>query len=150
MLGTTFHQAGVIAYRVDHGQVQVLLITARNTGRWIIPKGNIDPDTLPSAAAETEAYEEAGVKGTIEASLPFGFYTCFKKNHIGARVPTSVEVYLLRVYKQVKNWPEKWQRRQAWLPIDEAIDLVEEPGIVPLLQRLSELIETDLMSAERL
>jgi predicted NUDIX family NTP pyrophosphohydrolase len=36
------HQAGVIAYRILDGKVQVLLMTSRDTGRWIIPKGNIN------------------------------------------------------------------------------------------------------------
>jgi predicted NUDIX family NTP pyrophosphohydrolase len=65
-LTKSLHQAGVIAYRAVHGQVQVQLITSRDTGRWIIPKGNISVSVSPSRAAETEAYEEAGVKGEVE------------------------------------------------------------------------------------
>jgi 8-oxo-dGTP pyrophosphatase MutT (NUDIX family) len=48
----------------------VLLMTSRDTGRWIIPKGNIDAGATPAKAAEKEAYEEAGVKGTITRLLP--------------------------------------------------------------------------------
>lgn len=145
----TFHQAGVIAYRVEHGQIRVLLITSRDTGRWIIPKGNINPTRSPSQAAEIEAYEEGGVRGKIEGSIPLGFYTYFKKYGTGEPSPTSVEVYLLRVAKQVKKWPEKHERELTWVPLDEAIKLVEEPGVVPLLRRLSELAETDALSADR-
>ena len=36
---TILHQAGVIAYRILDGKVQVLLMTSRDTGRWIIPRG---------------------------------------------------------------------------------------------------------------
>jgi 8-oxo-dGTP pyrophosphatase MutT (NUDIX family) len=147
-VSTTLHQAGAIAYRVDHGQILVLLITSRDTGRWIIPKGNINALTPPSKAAEIEAYEEAGVKGTIEGSIPLGFYTYFKKYGSGEQSPTSVEVYLLRVRKQVKKWPEKRERKLSWVSITEAIELIEEPGVVPLLRRFSELIETDLISAD--
>jgi 8-oxo-dGTP pyrophosphatase MutT (NUDIX family) len=145
-VSTTLHQAGVIAYRVDHGQILVLLITSRDTGRWIIPKGNINAATPPSKAAEIEAYEEGGVKGTIEGSIPLGFYTYFKKHQSGEQSPTSVEVYLLRVAKQVKKWPEKRHRKLSWVPVADAIKLVEEPGVVPLLRRFSEL-KTDLISA---
>ena len=53
-------QAGVIAYRIRRGEVQVLLMTSRDTGRWIIPKGNIKPGASPSKAAVQEAFEEAG------------------------------------------------------------------------------------------
>ena len=59
------HQAGVIAYRILDGKVQVLLMTSRDTGRWIIPKGNIKAGVTPCRAAEKEAYEEAGVKGPL-------------------------------------------------------------------------------------
>ena len=77
------HQAGVIAYRIVDAKVQVLLITSRDTGRWIIPKGNIDAGATPAKAAQREAYEEAGVKGTITSLLPLGFYTYFKKLESG-------------------------------------------------------------------
>ena len=75
----TLPQAGVIAYRIRRGVVQVLLMTSRDTGRWIIPKGNIKPGTTPSKAAAQEAFEEAGVKGTIVSSTPLGVYTYAKK-----------------------------------------------------------------------
>ena len=135
------HQAVVIAYRAVGGQVQVLLITSRDTGRWIIPKGNISTGVSPSRAAETEAYEEGGVKGETEGSNPLGFYTYFKERGSGDRCPTSVEVYLLHVAKRVKKWPEKRERRLSWVSLEEAIRLVEEPGVVPLLRRLAELVE---------
>jgi 8-oxo-dGTP pyrophosphatase MutT (NUDIX family) len=73
------HQAGIIAYRVKGGAIQVLLITSRDTGRWIIPKGNISSGSTPAEAAEREAFEEAGIKGTLVGSSPLGFYTYFKK-----------------------------------------------------------------------
>lgn len=146
LMSTTLHQAGVIAYRVDHGQVEVLLITSRDTGRWIIPKGNINTDTAPCKAAEIEAYEEGGVKGQIEGSIPLGFYTYFKRRASGERLPTSVEVYLLRVTKQVKKWPEKRERQLSWVSVLDAMQLVDEPGVIPLFRRLSELVEADFIS----
>ena len=47
------------------------------------------------------------MKGEIEGSIPLGFYTYFKERGSGDRFPTSVEVYLLRVAKRAKKWPEK-------------------------------------------
>jgi 8-oxo-dGTP pyrophosphatase MutT (NUDIX family) len=137
------HQAGVIAYRIRDGKVQVLLMTSRDTGRWIIPKGNIKARVTPCKAAENEAYEEAGVKGTITGSIPLGFYTYFKKLDSGEARAATVEVYLLRVKDQLKKWPERNERKLSWVSTKEAVGLVEEPGIVPLLLRLVEL-ENDL------
>jgi predicted NUDIX family NTP pyrophosphohydrolase len=71
------HQAGVIPYRILDDKIQVLLMTSREMGRWIIPKGNINGEA-PSKAAGREAYEEAGVKGTITSPIPLGIYVCAK------------------------------------------------------------------------
>jgi 8-oxo-dGTP pyrophosphatase MutT (NUDIX family) len=52
--------------RTTAGEIEILLITSRETGRFIIPKGwpmkrLSDPD-----AAAREAYEEAGVVGKVQ------------------------------------------------------------------------------------
>jgi 8-oxo-dGTP pyrophosphatase MutT (NUDIX family) len=132
---TILHQAGVIAYRILDCKVQVLLMTSRDTGRWIIPKGNIDAGATPAKAAENEAYEEAGVKGTITS--------LFKKPEPGEARAATVEVYLLRVKERLKKWPEKGERKLSWVSTKEAVRLIEELGVVPLLLRLMEF-EDDL------
>ena len=101
-------QAGVIAYRIRRGEVQVLLMTSRDTGRWIIPKGNIKPGASPSKAAVQEAFEEAGIKGTIVSSTPFGMYTYYKKVGSGEVRAAAVEVFLLQVKEQLSlAWPAR-------------------------------------------
>jgi 8-oxo-dGTP pyrophosphatase MutT (NUDIX family) len=142
------HQAGVIAYRIHDGKVQVLLMTSRDTGRWIIPKGNINGSATPAKAAEKEAYEEAGVRGTITSSAPLGIYTYFKTLASGETRTATVEVYLLRVKQRLKNWPEKGERKRSWVSTKEAIARVEEPGVVPLLLRVMGF-ETDLVNPMR-
>jgi 8-oxo-dGTP pyrophosphatase MutT (NUDIX family) len=132
------HQAGVIAYRVVDGKIQVLLVTSRETARWIIPKGNIAAGSTPAQAAKREALEEAGVKGVITTSFPLGMYTYFKKLPSGESRAATVEVYLLRVTKHLKKWAEKRQRKLAWVATTEAVRIIEEPGVVPLLKRLAE------------
>lgn len=146
------HQAGVIAYRILNRKVQVLLMTSRDTGRWIIPKGNINTGSTPWHAAEEEAYEEAGVRGTISGTVPLGFYTYFKIMASGERRPATVETYLLRVEKQLKKFPEKGERKLCWVSAKKAVKLVQEPGVIPLLLRLQELeanLSSDLRGRER-
>ena len=142
------NQAGVIAYRILDGEVQVLLMTSRDTGRWIIPRGNINGRSTPSKAAEKEAYEEAGVIGAITSSTPLGIYTYSKKLASGEARAATVEVYLLRLKEQLKKWPEKGKRKLSWVSTKEAVGLIEEPGVVPLLRRLMEL-EEDLANPKR-
>ena len=141
-------QAGVIAYRIRRGEVQVLLMTSRDTGRWIIPKGNIKPGASPSKAAVQEAFEEAGIKGTIVSSTPFGMYTYYKKVGSAEVRAAAVEVFLLQVKEQLKKWPEKGERKLAWVSAKKAVELVEEPGVVPLLHSLTEF-EDDLAEIRR-
>jgi 8-oxo-dGTP pyrophosphatase MutT (NUDIX family) len=137
------HQAGVIAYRISAGRVEVLLMTSRDTGRWIIPKGNIAAGAAPWEAAAKEAYEEAGVKGRIGGSIPLGIYTYFKRLDSGEARPAAVEVYLLRADRLLKKWPERRERKLCWVSPATAVGLIGEPGMVPLLHRLMEF-ETDL------
>ena len=69
---TTLHQAGVIAYRILDGKVQVLLMTSRDTGRWIIPKGNIDAGATPAKAAE----KEAAISFSVDSHTPYPYQRC--------------------------------------------------------------------------
>lgn len=132
----------MIAYRIEKGSTEVLLITSRDTRRWIIPKGNIGRGHTAAEAAVQEAYEEAGLRGTIASKVPLGFYTYFKKRDDDSTTPVSVEVYLLKVERQLKKWPEKGMRKLRWLSVKEAIARIEEPGVVPLLKRVAELAGT--------
>jgi 8-oxo-dGTP pyrophosphatase MutT (NUDIX family) len=142
------YQAGVIPHRILDGKVHVLRVTWRDTGRWIIPKGNINNGVTPAQAAEKEAYEEAGVTGTITSSIPLGFYTYFKVLASGESQPATVEVYLLRVKQRLKNWPEKDEHKLSWVSIKKSARQVQEPGMISLLLRLKEL-EDDLINTER-
>jgi 8-oxo-dGTP pyrophosphatase MutT (NUDIX family) len=132
-------QAGAIPYRVVDGKVEVLLITSRRSGRWVIPKGNVAAGSTAIKAAEAEAFEEAGVRGVIEGGTPLGSYTYLKRHASGDMKPAVVEVYLLRTTRQAKKWREKAQRTVAWVSIEQAIARHGEPGLAPLLDRLVEI-----------
>ena len=142
-MSSVIHQAGVIAHRIANGRHEVLLITSRDTRRWIIPKGNIEPGKTAPEAALQEAFEEAGVRGILASEIPLCFYTYFKRRTDQPSLPVSVEVFLLEVTEQLKKWPEKGKRKLRWLPIARAIKKLEEPGVVPLMQRLAELFPED-------
>ena len=60
------HQVAALCWRMGQGgAVEILLVTSRDTGRWVIPKGWPMDGKSASAAAAREAWEEAGVKGTV-------------------------------------------------------------------------------------
>lgn len=132
-------QAGAITYRVADGHAQILLVTSLDTRRWIIPKGNIEKGSTPAQAAACEVAEEAGIEGEIIGTTSLGLYTYLKRLKSGERQPTTVEVYLLRAIRQLFDWPEKGRRDLLWLPVMEAIECIQEPGVVPLLDRVGQL-----------
>lgn len=110
------------------------MITSRDSGRWIIPKGWPMKGRKDHAAAAQEAFEEAGVSGKIH-KRPFGAYTYDKRiGDGGGRV--RVMVYLLEVGEEKRAWPEKDQRRREWMNPLEAAALVAEPGLADILRRI--------------
>jgi len=128
-------QYGALPYRLnDDASVQVLLVTSRETKRWIIPKGWPIKGLKPSKAAAREAYEEAGVRGRI-AGRAFGHYVYDKRLEDSvATVPCQVEVFPLLVKRQSKDWPESKQRRARWFDSAEAAALVDNDELHNLIQ----------------
>lgn len=128
-------QAGAIAYRVSGGTLKVLLATTRDTGRWIIPRGNIANGLTASETAAKEAFEEAGVRGRLSEE-PLGQYEYRKRLRKNRFATAVVDVYLLHATRRSREWPEQAQRRVKWLPIDEASRLVDEAALAELLLHL--------------
>jgi 8-oxo-dGTP pyrophosphatase MutT (NUDIX family) len=140
-------QSGVIPYRLERDVLQVLLITTRKTGRWVIPKGNIGKGHNARQSAEREAYEEAGVRGDAEKTS-LGSYTYEKVLKDGTSRPTVVEVFAMHVLKEAKVWPEMAERRSEWVEPKEAARRVHEAGLATLFLRLAEVILDPLKLAK--
>ena len=115
----------------DAGTPRVLLLTSRETKRWVIPKGWPMNGRKPWEAAAQEALEEAGIVGR-PLKTPIGSYVYFKRQTAHFDV-CRVDVYLLAFTEQRKSWREKGQREAEWFGFDEAAALVEEPGLIKLL-----------------
>ena len=119
----------------DDGVARVLLVTSRGTRRWVIPKGWPMKGRKPHEAAAQEALEEAGVIG-LASKKSIGTYTYFKWRAANFDV-CRVDVYLLMVKRQLTTWREKGQREARWFTLDVASDLVQEPELVALLQKVA-------------
>ena len=128
-------QFGALCWRRVAGAVQVLLITSRDTGRWVIPKGwPIGGLEAPEAAAR-EAWEEAGVRGVAEPQAMgwYGYDKVLRRGKKAATVPCIVAVYPLEVAAQDDVFPEADERRRAWLNPAEAAARVDEPELATLI-----------------
>jgi 8-oxo-dGTP pyrophosphatase MutT (NUDIX family) len=121
------------------GERRVLLVTSRETRRWVIPKGWAEKGISPPALAAKEAYEEAGLEGEVGAQ-PLGSYR-YAKLRRGKKatkvVPCEVVVFPFAVTRQLADWPERGQREARWFTPEKAALLVQEGGLVTLLLRLA-------------
>jgi 8-oxo-dGTP pyrophosphatase MutT (NUDIX family) len=124
----------------NDGIPRVLLVTSRETKRWVIPKGWPMKGRKPYEAAAQEALEEAGVAGFANKKL-IRTYTYLKRREAGFDV-CRVDVFLLVVKKQLKTWREKDQREARWFTLHEAADLVQEPGLIALLRNVAQRRES--------
>jgi 8-oxo-dGTP pyrophosphatase MutT (NUDIX family) len=140
-MGKLIEQAGAIPYRISGGRVEVLLVTSRETGRWVIPKGHVDKGATASQAAALEALEEAGVSGRFASDLPLGFVPYFKTLKDGEVCAATIQVFALLVHEERTAWLESGERRRQWMPAREAARRVGEPALAMLLTRLAELNE---------
>ena len=113
-----------------------MLVTSRQTRRWIIPKGWPHKGKAPHHSAAREAFEEAGVVGAV-ASRPAGSFAYRKRLKSGRVVVCEVHVFPLRVSHQTKLWPERRQREVKWVSAKEAADTVREPRLSAIIRRLA-------------
>ncbi|PWJ21219.1 NUDIX hydrolase [Jannaschia seohaensis] len=129
-------QIAAMPLRWKGESVQVLMVTTRDTKRWIVPKGWTMKDVKPWAAAATEAMEEAGVSGHVAKEV-FGTFTYDKRLDNGDTVPCRVRVYPMIVEDEHKRWKEKSERKRAWFDVRKAAKLVDEPELADLLRSLA-------------
>jgi len=125
-----------LPYRIDgpgKNDVMILLVTSRDTKRWVLPKGNLMVGIAPHRAAAREAEEEAGVRGTI-ARKPLGRFPYRKWRSAKRFEMAKVDVFALKVGKELSSWKEQGQRERRWFTRDDAATMVDEPELTALIR----------------
>jgi 8-oxo-dGTP pyrophosphatase MutT (NUDIX family) len=131
-------QFAALPWRQAEG-LEVLLVTSRETQRWVIPKGWPMKGRKPHLSAAREALEEAGVTGRI-SKRPVGSYGYVKRLKNGAPLECRVEVFPLKVQRQRKSWPERHERASRWFAAAEAAQAVDEPELQKLIGDFAEAV----------
>lgn len=132
-------QYAALPYRVrQDGTVQIRLITSRETRRWVIPKGWPMKGLSPSKAAAREAYEEAGLLGSMSRK-PVGMYSYEKRLSVRS-VPCDVMVFPLKVKRKLQDWPERSERVGFWFTIESAAFAVNEDELKALILDFGDLM----------
>ena len=124
-------QVGALCWRLHHGAAQVLLVTSRDTGRWVIPKGGAMKGRSAWDAAAREAWEEAGATGEIRAES-LGRYD-YLKRRARRTAACAVEVFPLQVRRLAALFPERFQRRRKWFAPEAAAREVAEADLAALI-----------------
>jgi len=126
-------QFAVLPYRLKKkGEVEVLLISSLDTGRWIIPKGWPMDGLRPAEAAAQEAWEEAGIRGRVYDDV-LGLYSYSKWLDEELSLPCIVLVFAMEVARTDEAFPEAGQRKSKWMSQKKAAQRVDEPELTQII-----------------
>ena len=129
-------QVGALAWLPEAEPLRFALVTSRRTGRWVFPKGSVEPGMTPPAAAACEALEEAGLIGWPEPE-PVGSFRTMK-----VRTPFSwpidVAVHAMRIDEVLDDWPEARQRKRRFVTLAEADRFLTDPAMLAIARRFAE------------
>jgi len=124
-------QSGALPWRLGLRKAEVLLVTGRGSGRWIIPKGwPVAGKSLADSAAQ-EAFEEAGIEGKVEPNAIGTFRHV--KQHLFGRVAVDILVHPMAVERELSQWPEKGERNRKWFGVEEAAEQVDSAELGRLI-----------------
>lgn len=127
-------QTGALPWRVGGSKgIEVLLVTGRRSGRWTIPKGWPMPGKTLAEAAAQEAFEEAGVTGTIDPK-PIGTFRHIKQQLALGDIEVDIVVHPLWVDHELPKWPELGQRKRKWFSVKDAAKRVDSPELRELIR----------------
>ncbi len=125
-------QVAALPWREGDNGIEIMLITSRDTGRWVLPKGWPEAREPLCQAAAREAGEEAGLRGTV-SPLEAGRYFYAKVLATGEEVPCEVLVFPLHVDRVADRWKEKRARTRKLVDSTEAVQMVNEPDLCQVI-----------------
>jgi 8-oxo-dGTP pyrophosphatase MutT (NUDIX family) len=126
-------QFAALCYRISRDKPQILLVTSRKTGRWIIPKGWPMDGLTPAECAAKEAWEEAGVVGKVRDQC-LGLYSYDKIIDTGGGLPCVAMIYPVKVKVLAQEYPEQAQRRRKWFSPKKAAARLAEPELARIVR----------------
>jgi 8-oxo-dGTP pyrophosphatase MutT (NUDIX family) len=143
-------QSGALPWRLKRSKKkpEVLLVTGRRSGRWMIPKGWPMPGKSLADSAAQEAFEEAGIKGKIEPT-PIGSFRHVKQHLLFGTLEVDILVHSLAVERELGNWPEKGERNRKWFAIAEAAERVASDELKLLIVEFGRIFKEQKAAAKQ-
>lgn len=135
-------QSGALAWRPKgKKKAEVLLVTGRRSGRWMIPKGWPMPGKSLADSAAQEAFEEAGIEGTINPR-PIGTFRHVKQHLLLGEIEVDIIVHLFAVSRELADWPERGERSRKWFAIDDAVTRVDSVQLKKLITEFGRALKS--------
>jgi 8-oxo-dGTP pyrophosphatase MutT (NUDIX family) len=131
------HRVGIIPFDTRDSDVALLFVTSQTRGRWILPKGRIEPGETHVQACLREGFEEAGVTGVVLEDFPITVLVT-KQTATGKR-EVPVTYYPFIVTEQFDDWPEKDRRQRHWALIEDAPRVAYREDLLPLIKQFGDL-----------
>ena len=144
-------QSGALPWRVKRSKkadkAEVLLVTGRRSGRWMIPKGwPVAGKSMADSAAQ-EAFEEAGIKGKVDPQ-PIGIFRHVKQHLLLGRLEVDIQVHAMAVKRELGNWPERGERTRKWFKVEEAAERVDSEELRTLIVQFGESLKQQAATAK--
>jgi predicted NUDIX family NTP pyrophosphohydrolase len=144
--------AGILLYRKNGGQVEVLLAhpggpfyAKKNDGVWSLPKGEYDQDEDAIEAAKREFREEIGQEAPDGDYLDLGEAKLSNKIIKAWAVEANMDVSVIESNNFEMEWPPRSGQKQEFPEIDKADWFGLKDGLAkiskgqtPFLERLAE------------
>jgi 8-oxo-dGTP pyrophosphatase MutT (NUDIX family) len=143
-------QSGALPWRLKRGKkaekgekaekAEVLLVTGRRSGRWMIPKGwPVEGKSMADSAAQ-EAFEEAGIKGKVDPE-PIGTFRHIKQHLLLGRLEVDIQVHPMAVKRELGDWPERGERTRKWFRVEDAAERVDSEELRTLIVKFGESLK---------
>jgi|SRR6056300_1588569 ADP-ribose pyrophosphatase YjhB (NUDIX family) len=129
------HKIGVIPFSIDGDRLAIMFVTSQKRGRWILPKGNLEPKESHKKGCKREAFEEAGLKGKILKNFPIT--AVIDKSSASGIEQTAVTYYPMLVTEQLDEWPEKSKRERHWALLKEAHRVTDRKDFRSLINQFT-------------
>jgi 8-oxo-dGTP pyrophosphatase MutT (NUDIX family) len=143
-------QVAAICYRIRKRGIEFLLVQTRG-GRWIFPKGGVEPGLTRAQSAALEAFEEAGVHGRME-EIPFTSYFR-RKSDLGKSGEVSasefaVTAHLCEVSRLEE--PQESNRNPTWFSAEKAKQQLVKDRVPGFGIELTNVVDRALTRIQRL
>ncbi|MGH9502626.1 MAG: NUDIX domain-containing protein [Terriglobales bacterium] len=136
-------QVAAVCYRMGGRGIEFLLVQTRK-GRWIFPKGSVEPGLTHAQAAALEAFEEAGVHGRMEEAS-FTRYVRRKRGEgrnaaaKSAENESAVHAHLCEVLRLVP--PQEGDRNPTWFSAEKAKRRLQEDRAADFGSELARVVD---------